>query len=387
MKEGFQSSVKAPLWSKGFCLICLANLFLFAGFQMLMPTLPLYVETLGGGRVAVGIVGGIFAISAIIVRPLSGKLLDQGSRKKIFIVGLIICLIAIFGYPWAGGLVVLILLRLIHGAGFGMATTSAGTIASDLIPTKRLGEGMGYYGLTNTFSMAIAPAIGLIILYNTSFTTLFIVAAVLSVFALLTSISITCPDFERAEATKDYKYLEPAAFLPSLVMLFTIMPFGAIVSFISLYSIERGVENIGYFFTVYAMALAVTRPFSGVLADRHGYHTVIVPGTLFMTAAMYIISAATNNYYFIVAAIIFGLGIGLVMPSMQALTIKNVPPNRRGAANGTFFSSFDIGIGLGSLIWGVMAHYYGYAFMYRMTMVPVILGLVIFLKYYRRSET
>lgn len=385
MNEGIQKSIKAPLWTKDFCLICIANLFLFAGFQMLMPTLPLYVETLGGGRVAVGVVGGIFAISAIAVRPIAGKLLDQGSRKKVFLVGLIIVFIAVFGYPWAGGLTILVILRLIHGAGFGMATTSAGTIASDLIPSSRLGEGMGYYGLTNTFSMAIAPAIGLLLLYYTSFTNLFLVSAVLIILALITSYSITCPSFKKADATKHYEYLERAAFLPSLVMLFTVMPFGAIVSFISLYSLERGIQNIGYFFTVYAMALAVTRPLSGVWADRYGYHKVIVPGTLFMVLAMYIISISANHYLFSLAAIIFGLGIGLVMPSMQALTIKNVPPNRRGAANATFFSSFDIGIGMGSLIWGVMAHFYGYALMYRMTMVPVIVGLAIFIKYYKKT--
>ncbi|KUO51959.1 MAG: hypothetical protein APF76_06920 [Desulfitibacter sp. BRH_c19] len=385
MKEGLQSSIKAPLWTKDFCLICLTNLFLFAGFQMLMPTLPLYVEMLGGGRVAVGAVGGIFAISAIIVRPIAGKLLDQGGRKKIFVMGLIVCLIAIFGYPWASGLVILIIVRLIHGVGFGMATTSAGTIASDLIPSNRLGEGMGYYGLTNTFSMAIAPAMGLLLLYYTNFTTLFIVAAVFSIFALLTSFSITCPEFERAETTKSYKYLEPAAFLPSIVMLFTVLPFGAIVSFISLYAIEQGIENIGFFFTVYAMALAVTRPLSGTLSDRHGYHKVIVPGSFSMATAMYVMSIANNHYLFAIAAIMFGLGIGLVMPSMQALTIRNVAPNRRGAANGTFFSAFDIGMGLGSLIWGVVAHFYGYSIMYMITIIPVLIGLAIFLRYYKKT--
>ena len=385
MKEEIQSA-KVPLWTKDFFLICLTNFLLFSGFLILMPTLPLYVESLGGGSIAVGVVGGVFAITSVMIRPIAGKLLDQGSRKKIFMLGIVISLVAIFGYQWAGLLAILLLLRMVHGVGFGIATTSGGTIATDLIPPKRLGEGMGFFGLTSSAATAVAPAIGLLVLFNTNFSTLFLVAAALTVLGLFTSYHITSPDFEKADKAKEYKYFEPAAFLPSLVMVFAIMPFGAVVSFISLYSIERGIENIGFFFTIYALTLVFTRPLSGILADRYGYHKILVPGTLGMAVGMYIISIAANPFLFAIAAVVFGLGIGFVLPSLQSLAVKNVPPNRRGAANSTFFSSFDIGIGLGSLLWGVIAHYFGYSLMYLMTIIPAMLGLVIFLKYYKKHD-
>lgn len=385
MKEEIQST-KVPLWTKDFFLICLTNFLLFAGFLILMPTLPLYVESLGGGSVAVGLVGGVFAITSVMIRPIAGKFLDQGSRKKIFMLGIIISLVAIFSYQWAGILAILLLLRMVHGIGFGMATTSAGTIATDLIPPKRLGEGMGFFGLTSSTATAVAPAIGLLVLFNTSFNTLFLVAVGLTALGLLASSYITSPDFEKADKVKGYKYFESAAFLPSLVMVFAIMPFGAVVSFIALYSIERGIENIGFFFTIYALTLLFARPFSGMLADKYGYHKVLVPGIFVMSVGMYIISIADNPLLFAVAAIVFGLGIGFVIPSLQSLAVKNVPPNRRGAANGTFFSSFDIGIGLGSLAWGVIAHYFGYSIMYLITIIPAMIGLAIFLKYYKKQD-
>jgi MFS family permease len=212
------------------------------------------------------------------------------------------------------------------------------------------------------------------------------VAVGLTALGLLASSYITSPDFEKADKVKGYKYFESAAFLPSLVMVFAIMPFGAVVSFIALYSIERGIENIGFFFTIYALTLLFARPFSGMLADKYGYHKVLVPGIFVMSVGMYIISIADNPLLFAVAAIVFGLGIGFVIPSLQSLAVKNVPPNRRGAANGTFFSSFDIGIGLGSLAWGVIAHYFGYSIMYLITIIPAMIGLAIFLKYYKKQD-
>ena len=385
VKEDIQSA-KVSLWTKEFLLICLTNFLLFSGFFVLLPTLPLYVESLGGGSVAVGMVGAVFAISSVMIRPIAGRLLDQGNRKRIFMLGIIISMVAIFSHQWAGLLVTLLLLRLIHGVGFGIATTSGGTIATDLIPPKRLGEGMGFFGLTNAAATAVAPAIGLLVLFNTSFNTLFLMAFALTALSLFASYHIKTPDFEKANETKEYKYFEPAAFLPSLVLVFVIMPFGAVVSFITLYSIERGIENIGFFFTIYALTLLFSRPVSGILADRYGYHKVLVPGILGMAVGMYIISIATSPFLFVIAAVVFGLGIGFVMPSLQSLAVKNVLPNRRGAANSTFFSSFDIGVGLGSLVWGIIAHYFGYSLMYLMTIIPAIIGLAIFLKYYKNHD-
>jgi MFS family permease len=373
------------LWSKEFCMICLANLFVFVGFQLLMPTFPLYVEKMGGSTVAVGLAVGLFSVSAIIIRPLTGKFVDQGGRKKFFIVGLLISLLIVLGYLFAGSLLILLGLRLLHGFGFGMATTSAGTIASDLIPKQRLAEGMGFYGLTNAFSMAVSPAIGLFIVYNFDFNILFTTAAAFTIIALSIGYLLKTPHIEKKSSTKEYKYLETRAFLPSIVMLFTIMSFGSIVSFISLYAVERGIENIGFFFTSYAVALGVFRPLSGRIADKYGYYKVVVPGTIIMALAMYMISVAHIPFLFVVAAATYGIGIGLVMPSMQALTVRNVPSDRRGAANGTFFSSFDIGIGSGALLWGFVVSLVGYSMMFKLTTIPILLGLFIFIKYYKED--
>jgi len=138
------------------------------------------------------------------------------------------------------------------------------------------------------------------------------------------------------------------------------------------------VANIGVFFTVYAVTLALTRPVSGMLLDRKGYDVVVYPGMLAIAAVMLLLSQAESLGMFLLAGVFYGLGFGSVQPSMQALTVRNVPFHRRGAANGTFFSAFDLGIAVGALLWGAVSQAVGYAQMYLRTTLPVLTALVLY---------
>jgi len=381
--------MKERLWTKDFLLIILMNLMLFFGFQMLLPTLPVYVQELGGEESMAGLILGIFTVSAVLIRPFAGKLLDTHGRKIILVAGLIIFLISVIGYNWAPTLIILLVLRFIHGFGWGAASTATGTIAADIIPKSRLGEGMGYYGLAGTIAMALAPLVGLTIIAKYSFTTLFAFSATLVVLALLVANFISFIDITKVKATGTDKakpaLFEKAALRPSLVMFFITMTYGAVVAFIALYAGEQQVENIGLFFTVYAITLTVTRPMAGRLADHNGFEKIIIPGMVLIALAMIILSQSNSLVDFLLTGVVYGLGFGAVQPSLQAMVVKNVPPNRRGAANGTFFSAFDLGIGAGSVIWGVVAQTIGYSQMYLWATLPAIIGMLIYYFYGRKA--
>lgn len=55
---------------------------------------------------------------------------------------------------------------------------------------------------------------------------------------------------------------------------------------------------------------------------------------------------------FFLAAALLGIGFGLVVPAGQAMVINQVPPHRRGAANATLMTAFDLGIGLRAVLLG-----------------------------------
>lgn len=369
----------APLWTKDFILITLANLSMFLGLQVLLPTLPVFVGKMGGGDLHVGLVMGVFTVAAMLVRPWAGFMIDTRGRRGILIGGLGIFIAAVIAFNWAGGVLILLLMRFVHGLGWGACSTAAGTVAADVIPAPRMGEGMGYFGLATAVSMAVAPAAGIFLINNYSFTHLFYVSALLGATAVILALGVRYKKVENESNAARPTLFEKSALLPSLVIFFVTTTFGSIVSFIILYANERGIENIGPFFSVFALIMLVSRPISGILVDRRGYDIVVIPGLLLLVSAMLILSASHTLWMFLTAAACYGLGFGSVQPSMQALAVRNVEPNRRGAVNSIFFSAFDLGVGGGAMLWGILAQHTGYSLMYTTASTSGMLAFIIYI--------
>ncbi len=373
---------KPRLWTKNFILIMVVNLFVFMSFQMLLPTMPVYIQHLGASEDIVGLVIGIFTITAVALRPFAGRASDTRGRKIVYFFGLTIIIISTFAYNLVATVGMLLALRLVHGVGWGSATTAAGTIAADVIPKSRLGEGMGFYGLTTVISMAIAPVIGLQMIQIWDFNTLFYTSAILAIIAAFFALFIKYRPVDTpspSKVTVKYSMYEKEAYKPTAIIFLITLTYGSIVSFIALYATQFNIENIGIFFTAYALTLLVSRPSFGRLADKKGYGFAMIPGIICIGLTMIVLFLAQNLYFFLLAAVFYGIGFGAVQPSLQAMAVYNVPPQRRGAANGTFMSGFDLGIGIGSIIWGIAAKAFGYDIMYLLAIIPVVIAFFLYL--------
>ncbi|WP_081823866.1 MFS transporter [Paenibacillus sp. UNC451MF] len=388
-----QKPGKEPLWTRTFILLALANLLLFFGFQMLLPTIPAYVTQLGGDNSAVGMVIFILTISALIIRPFSGAALDMLSGRLILIVGSIITLIAIGSYIAAASVGVIYMLRVVHGIGWGISTTTYGTMASNIIPASRRGEGMGYFGLASTLAMALGPMSGIAIINSFSFTVLFTVSFVLTLLSLLVSMLVGKKDTSSGsgkgkppQGSLLSRLVDKQALFPSLLVLLLSLTYGGIVSFITLFGKEQGIANVGWFFSVNAIMLFLVRPISGKIFDTRGHVWVLLPGALFSLVGMILLSYTTGTGGLMAAAAFYGVGFGAIQPSLQAWIIQRAAPERRGAANATFFSAFDLGIGLGALILGPIAAATNYAMMYRVSSFMFVLYLIIYISYVVRMR-
>ncbi|HHV65236.1 MAG TPA: MFS transporter [Peptococcaceae bacterium] len=381
-------STQPPLWTKNFILIMLVNLFVFLSFQMLLPTMPLYVEKLGGTEDIVGLVTGVFTITAVGLRPFAGRALDTQGRKRVYFLGVSIIILSILGYSLVPTIIMLFIFRMLHGIGWGLGSTATGTIATDIIPKTRLGEGMGFYGLTTVVSMAVAPALGLQVVSLWGFSYLFYISGALAVLGVIVALFIKYQlvNFKTGQGVLSEQenptrpaLLEKSAYKPTLIIFFVTLTYGSVVTFIALYAAEFNIANIGIFFTVYALTLFLARPTFGKIADRKGFGYSLIPGLIFVALTMVILFLAQNLFYFIVAAICYGIGFGAVQPSLQAMAVYKVPPYRRGAANGTFMSGFDLGIGIGSMLWGFVAKYTDYHTMYLLAVIPVFIAFFLYL--------
>lgn len=377
------------LWTKEFVILALSNFMLFVAFQMLIPTLPVYITDKGGDQLAVGLVVSLFTVSALLVRPFTGKALDSMGRRPVLLSGLAIFLLAVCGYYWMASVALVLALRFVHGIGWGIVTTTYGTIVSDIIPAARRGEGMGYFGMFTNLAMAVGPLIGLWVSQTWGYGWLFGVSGGLTALAMILSrlVEIKAPvGATHPGAAVGGGLFEKKALFPALLALLTGIMYGGIVSFITLFGKEVGIENVGLYFLFNALSLMLVRPLSGKLFDRKGPFWVLMPGGVITGIAVLVLSYSTTEVGLIAAAILFGVGAGAVQPSLQAWTIQRVDPSRRGAATGTFFSAFDLGIGGGAMILGAVAKYTGFALMYRYSLIVMVLYLVVYLVYVVRQS-
>lgn len=383
MAGSYATSVsRKELWNRNFILIMLANCSLSIGFQMIMPPLPIYIQEFGATQEIVGLLVGIFTVTAVTFRPFIGRAVDKWNRRNIYLFGILINTISIVGYNIAPTLKVLLVFRLLHGLGWSITTTAASTIATDSIPRQRIVEGMGYYGLNNVFSMAVAPALGLHIIKVWSFSNLFYSSIVLTVTGAVISLFIFCrkvPAAGRENKTNVKPGLfEKKAFTPTVIYFFIGLTLSSIVTFIALYAAQLNIGNIGVFFTVFAVTSLVSRLLSGRLADRKGFDYVMVPGIILVGISMVFLSSADCLLVFIIAAVTYGIGSGLVQPSLQAMAVRDVLPERRGVANSTFFIGADLAMGLGAMAWGMVAGCTGYSTMYLLAVIPVVIAFSIY---------
>jgi predicted MFS family arabinose efflux permease len=375
------------IWSRDFILIVFSNFFIFLGFQMTLPTIPLFVKELGGNDQLIGIVVGIFTFSSLLIRPYSGTALETRGRQFVYLIGLGIFVISVGSYGIIHSLVFLFMMRFVQGIGWGFSTTASGTIATDLIPAKRRGEGMGYFGLAGNLAIAIGPTVGLALTGLISFSMLFIICAGLGLVAFILSFFIHYKKTEPpAERQKKWDIIEKSAIHPSILIFFITITFGGIASFLPIYTIQKDVPGIHWYFLIYAMALLFSRIYAGRLYDLKGHKAVFIPGTLLIIIAMILLSWLPNSSILYFAAILYGLGYGTVQPALQAWSVKDAPPNRRGMANATFFSFFDLGIGLGAIAFGQISHWFGYSAIYKVSACSVLVSILIYLWIVKRTQ-
>ncbi len=383
-----KSSATARLWTKDFVVVLIVNFSIFCSFQLFPSALPLYVKELGVSDAAIGWIAGVITISALSIRPISGMVVDKFGRKGILILSLCIMLAASFSYSFLPLFGVLLLLRFVHGIGWGITSTATSTIASDIIPLKRFGEGMGFVGLSGSLALAIAPAVGIAIFQSYDMATVSYIATAALVVSLVLSQVIhyrEIPKKPAAEKRQRESLFEKKAIYPAFLITFLTAAYGSIVSFVAVYAASMGIHDIGIFFTVYAIALLITRPYFGRLVDRKGTNSIIVPGFLLAAFALILLAFASKLSTLLVVGALFGVAFGALQSSLQTMAVASVPPERRGAANATYFFGFDLGIGLGSIVSGLVATFLGYAGMFLLFASLPIISMLVHL--WRRKAT
>ncbi|WP_411739126.1 MFS transporter [Peribacillus sp. S4] len=370
---------RTRLWTKDFVIVSSINFFITLIFYLLMVTLAIYaVNELDASTSEAGLISGIFIIGTLIGRLFIGRFIDSIGRKKTLFIGLIFFTLTTILYFVDLGIGFLLVNRLIHGMAMGMASTATGTIVAQIIPPTRKGEGIGYYSMSATLATAIGPFIGLFMAQHTSFQIIFSFCLALGVISLITAFFLYVPALKvtaKVTESKGFKlsnFIEPKALPISIITLLLAFCYSSVLSFISFYAIEIDLVNTAsFFFVVYAVAVLISRPFSGPLMDRKGSNFIMYPAFIIFGVGLLLLSMTTNSFTLLAAGFLIGLGFGNMQSSSQAIAVKLTPPHRMGMATSTFFIMLDAGLGFGPYILGFIIPITGYSTLY------VILGVVV----------
>lgn len=398
MNKDVVSTEQAPrerLWTKSYILICIANFLICFAFYMLVPTLPFYLgEVFGAGRTTIGIILSCYTVAVLVVRPFSGWLADTFARKPLYLIAYFLFISFFAGYLAAGTLLMFGLLRVFHGLTFGMVTTTGNTLVIDVMPSSRRGEGLGYYGVMNNLAMSVGPMTGLFISASGNYNIIFYAALVSGgiglIFASLVKVEKKIPKTSNRGMSFDRFFLKKG--LPACgSLLLLAIPWGMTMTFIAMYAEELGmVENTGYFFTVMAVGLIISRIGSGKRVDRGEITQVIRQGMLIVFIGILCeaflamvagksLPAGYALYY--AAAFFIGFGYGTIFPAYNTMIINLAPNDRRATANATYLTGWDVGIGLGMFFGGRIAERWGLGMLYYVDIGLASVSIIWFVAY------
>lgn len=355
------------LWNKEYLKVMMCNFLLFFAFYLLTPLLPLYLdEQFNADKDLIGLVLSGYVIATLLVRPFSGFFVDTFDRKRVFTLCFLFFFLCFTGYIGAGTLLMFAIVRTLHGIPYGATTVANSTVAIDVLPSSRRNEGIGYYGLSNNVAMAVAPSAGIYIYHATSnFSLLFWLSLIIALAGYLCSTTVKLPRRERVEGkpklSLDHFFLG-RAWLLALNICFFGLCWGVMSNYVAIYGKEELniTDGTGFFFMLLSVGLVISRLFGAktLRAGKMTHNATI--GVLLSLAGYGIFAFIPHAWAYYAAALLIGLGNGQMYPAFLNMFISVARHDQRGTANSSILISWDLGMGLGILIGGVVAEKIGF---------------------------
>ena len=357
------------LFGRDFSFAAIAYFFVFLSASVFY-LFPLFLNQFHPSKSLVGLIMGIHSVTAIMVRPLFGRLLDKRGGRRVAILGLLLMIAGMPGFyliDSAGMLA--ISLRALNGIGWGVSTTALLAICSDLSPADRMAHSLGIIGVAGIISSAIGPMLAEEVLRRHSFHAVFSVSLIALVAALIFVFAIKVVPL--SQASHKVKQTGHIAAYPRLILLvIAAMPIvhgavrGTVLNFIALFGADLGFNRIGPFFLAFSTAAVLTRLGIGDISDRYGRKRIIIPSALLISINLLWIAGIHSYWAFVVSGFVAGLGQGLIFPALSTYVIDFLGRENKGLALGLYLSLFDVGMGLGSPLFGWISDAAGYRTMY-----------------------
>ncbi len=378
------------LFNRNFILVNLGNFLMYNAFYMLLPILPLYLSNeLSASEALIGTILSLYTIAALVTRPIAGFCLDKTSRKPLMMCFYLFYISMCLSYTLAATVGLFFIIRFVHGIAFGSATVGINTMAVDIIPQERRGEGLGIYTSSTSLAMATGPVISLFMHENgISFNNIFLAVFCVGLTGFIATAGIK-PKKDVERSTKKFRIsnlLLKSGLPEAAVMVLLTFGYGIITVYLSIYAKEEvGItQGTGYYFTIFSAGLVTARLCSAMILRSGRFIMVFALGIISLIIGFFIVAFVHNPVAFFSSAIFMGGGYGLISPTAQTMIINLGKDTERGAANATYLTFFDLGVGAGVFCGGIIAQYSNYSTAYAVGFGFTIIGLIYLLTVIRR---
>lgn len=374
------------IWNKKFILLFITNLLMMATFYASVPILPIYCQENGITGSKIGIVLTSMSIATVLFRPFAGYILDNFNRYHVYMLFLALFCLPFLGFAAFPVFGILVLIRLYMGVVYSVCGSATTTLAGDVLPPNKVGQGVNRFALTISLGMAAGPFIGIQVQNHMSSKASFVVLFALTVLALLcvSFCKIQYPKVERKKFSFADAFYKPA--LPFMFnMMFIMVPFGAVIAYTSIFAQEKGLSAVTPYFYIFLVAGMLISKFSTQKMIDGGKHKILV------VISLIVLLFTMGSYFFmesevhlLLAGLLLGLGYGVLQPLFQSFVTGTTPGPKRGTANATYLLSYDIGIGIGSFVMGLFQESIGLGTGFALTAVTYVIGGIIYAVYVDR---
>lgn len=384
---------KEKIWNKRFILLFITNLLVLAAFYASIPIIPIYCQENGITGAKIGIVLTAMSVATVLFRPVAGYLLDNFNRYRVYLLFLaLFCLSfpSFVAFPFFEALIVI---RLYMGAVYSVCGSATMTLAGDVLPSDKITEGISRFAFTVSIGMAAGPFVGLQVQSHMSSKASFLTIFVITVAAL---VCVSCCRIRYPKVNRKKFSIRDSIYGPALPFMFNMMflmiPYGAVIAYSSIFAQEKGLTAfLPYFYICLVVGMLFSKLSTQKMIDA-GHHKMLVCLSLLIlifTMASYLF--LSSGIHLLVAGFFFGLGYGILQPLFQSFVTGTTPAPRRGVANATYMLSYDVGIGIGSLLMGCLQETIGLPAGFALTAIAFVIGGIVYLAfvdgYYHRLRT
>ena len=374
------------IWNRRFILLFITNLLVLAAFYASIPIIPIYCREIGITGSRVGIVLTAMSVATILFRPVAGYLLDNFNRYRVYLLFLaLFCLSfpAFIAFPIFGALIII---RLYMGAVYSVCGSATMTLAGDVLPAKKITEGISRFAFTVSIGMAVGPYVGLQVQSHMSSKASFLTIFGITVAALLcvSCCRIKYPKVERKNFSIRDSIYGPA--LPFMFnMMFLMIPYGAVIAYSSILAQEKGLSSyLLYFYIFLVVGMLASKLSTQKMIDAGKHRILVYISLVILILTMISYLFLSTGVHMLAAGFFFGLGYGILQPLFQSFVTGTTPAPQRGVANATYMLSYDVGIGIGSLLMGFMQESLGLPVGFALTAIAYVIGAIVYVAYVDR---